>query len=120
MLDQTNSVAAEGPIVEIMPSVLAKLQIYVEECSGEISGFGLMHMADSSLVIDEVFIAGQRCSATSTEIAEEDLAEFLDELLTRGADPGQLHLYWHSHADMQVFWSSTDIHTIETAFPHAA
>jgi len=70
-------------------------------------------------VVDDLFIAAQRCSAASTEIAAADLDLFLSDLLEHGKDSGRLHLYWHSHADMDVFWSDTDIQTLEHAFPQA-
>jgi proteasome lid subunit RPN8/RPN11 len=119
MLDRTSQLLAELPAVEIPPAVLAKLQIYVEECAGEIGGFGLMRALNGILLVDDVFIGPQRSTPTNTEMDAEDLAAFLDECIGRGIDPGRLHLYWHSHADMDVFWSHTDLQTIETAFPQA-
>jgi hypothetical protein len=119
MRERTTALAAEGPVVEIVPAVFARLQAYVQESPGEISGFGLICVEDGNLVVDDIFIAPQHCSAASTAIADGDLDRFLSDLLERGGDPGRLHLYWHSHADMDVFWSDTDVHTLESAFPQA-
>lgn len=119
MLGDTQNITIEIPTVEIMPAVLTKLQTYVEVCPGEISGFGLMRIDEGKLIVDEVFIPSQWSAATSTEIDAEDLAAFLGELIERGVDPSQLQLYFHSHAGMDVFWSSTDIQTMESAFPYA-
>jgi hypothetical protein len=102
-----------------VPEVFARLQAYVQESPSEISGFGLITVVDGNLVVDDVFIAAQRCSAASTEIAAADLDRFLSDMLEHRKDLGRLHLYWHSHADMDVFWSDTDVQTLEHAFPQA-
>jgi hypothetical protein len=109
----------EGPTVEISLSVYARLRAYVDGCPNEISGFGLVRVTGDNLVVTNVGIARQYCSATQTEISEDGLAGFLDELLDRGEDPGDLLLWWHSHAEMEVFWSPTDLHTLATTFPQA-
>lgn len=117
--DRASSSKNPGPSIEILPEALAKLLAYAEECPGEIGGFGMVKPLDDTLIISEVFITRQRSTSASTEISEDDLAAFLCELLDKGEDPSQLRLYWHSHADMAVFFSSIDVTTMETAFPQA-
>ena len=108
--------AGDGPCVEIAPTPLAVLQAYVAECTGEVSGFGRIRVvpAWNRLIIEDLCIAGQQSSPAHTEISSDDLALFLDETLDRGEDTGLWRLYWHSHGDLDVFWSGEDIATMGT------
>jgi len=48
MRKRMTGLAAEGPTVEIVPEVFARLQAYVQESPGEISGFGLVYIGDGN------------------------------------------------------------------------
>ncbi len=111
--------AVTVPSVEIQPSAYVKLWAYVNACPGELSGFGLVDFVGGRLLIRDVFVPSQRSSAASSVITEADLTRFLGEMLDSGADTGRLHLYWHSHADFEVFWSAVDLQTVASSFPQA-
>ena len=51
----------------------------------------------------------------STEVNAQDVAALMRR--TR-PDPGELKLWWHSHPNLSVNWSSTDVSTIEQMGAH--
>ena len=44
----------------------------------------------------------------ATELDDAAVAALLTEIDERGEDIGGVRLWWHSHGDLGVFWSSTD------------
>ena len=52
-------------------------------------------------------------SSAETEMNPEGQAKFLEEYITGGGDPSKIKLWWHSHAQMGVFWSATDDKAVE-------
>jgi len=59
-----------------------------------------------------MFIFDQVVTGSSTELSSQDIAKFLNEYISAGKDPSTLKFWWHSHANMDVFWSGTDNSTI--------
>ena len=109
------------PVLAIKPACLAKLLAYTQECDGEISGFGAVHVdADRrTFVLEDVCILRQRVTRASVEIEASDVANFLTDYVTSGGDVNQLRCWWHSHFDMQAFHSSIDNDTLENALADA-
>ncbi len=114
-------ITAEGPTVEFPAATFAKLRAYVSSCAVEIGGMGLVRVADGGLrlVVEDVFIVEQSVSAASTELSEEGISELLLALVEHGHDPAHLNLWWHSHARLSAFFSTTDVRTLQTSFPYA-
>ena len=108
---------ARAPDVYVDAEAMAKIRAWTYHAEGEVSGLGLVetNIEDGRLVsveVVDVFILKQECSGASTELDQQDIARLLCELEREGkAD--QLKLWWHSHADLQVFWSNTDDQNIE-------
>ena len=117
---ESNS-SVDSPVLAIKAECLVKLFAYVEECSGEISGFGTISVDPdtNTLLLEDVSILPQRISSVSVDIDANDIADFLVEEIAKGNDPNKLRVWWHSHAEMPVFFSSTDIHTIENSLTQA-
>lgn len=96
------------PEVCITPEAKARLDLYIDLVDGEVSGLGRVVSHHGALVITDIYLLRQECSATTTELHPEDVSNFLVSLIQQGVDPSELKLWWHSHADMSVFWSGTD------------
>ncbi len=110
---------ARVPAVEIEPEAYAKLLTYVTGCAVELSGLGTVDYADGALVVRDVYLLPQKASSATTEIEEEDVAEFLQEFIRSGGDPQRLRLHWHSHGPNAVFWSAVDEGQQLAGFPQA-
>ena len=108
---------ARPPDVYVDAEAMAKIRAWTYHAKGEVSGLGLVetNIEDGRLVsveVVDVFILKQECSGSSTELDQGEIARLMCELEKEGkAD--QLKLWWHSHADLQVFWSQTDDQNIE-------
>lgn len=95
-------------IVIIPRPVYEKLFMYVRNITTEVSGLGLVKNVGNNIIIEDIFIVKQVCSTGNTKLDNEDLSKKLDEIIKSGGDPTAMRLWWHSHANMSVFWSSTD------------
>lgn len=104
-----SSIIMDTPVeVTIAPQASARLDAYIKHASGEVSGLGLVEKDGDKFHITEVFLFEQESSASDTELCQDDVSKFLVELATEGVDTSKLRLWWHSHANMATFWSSTD------------
>ena len=100
------------PDVYIDAQAMAKLRAWTHHAEGEVSGLGLIDVTRegeciSSLEVTDVFILKQECTSVSTELDPGAIGELLVDLSQKGKEH-ELRVWWHSHADMGVFWSSTD------------
>ncbi len=102
--------------VELTAYAWQKMRYYVDGCKGEVSGLGKIEVAeDGALVITDCTIFEQTVSSAHSNIETEALAKFQLEMIQKGEDLGKWKLWWHSHATMSVFWSGTDMGTINTS-----
>ena len=92
-----------------------KLKYFVDIADGEISGMAksVYDEENDEIIVEDLIIFEQECTAATTDISDESMAKFLFELSKNGEDPSHWNLWWHSHADMDVFWSGTDDATIQ-------
>jgi len=98
-----------------------KLKYFIDECDNEISGFGMVsRLGDHHFHIYDIEVLPQEVTSTNATINDEDLANFLYHKMKAGESTEPYKLWWHSHANMGVFWSSTDNGTINgsTDFPY--
>jgi hypothetical protein len=96
--------------VYITPQCHSKIMYFVRKAKVEISGLGrVQKAADGSMVVTSVYLLKQENGPASTDIDPEAMATLLYESRN---DPGDLNFWWHSHVDMGVFWSGTDMQTI--------
>jgi proteasome lid subunit RPN8/RPN11 len=100
------------PRVFITPQAMQRLALYIHGCPDEISGLGRVERLGEDFLITEVFLFKQRATGASTELSEKDIAEWLTDLVRQGKDPSKIKLWWHSHASMGAYWSSTDEETV--------
>ena len=91
-----------------------KLLAYVDLVDDEVSGFADVTFDKDKMafVMGEVYLMEQEVSGARTDIEEKDVSDFNRQMIKKGIR--QLpRIWWHSHADMGAFWSSTDDDTLE-------
>lgn len=98
--------------IYITPLAFHKLRLYIELCPVEIGGLGQLEWVDGQLVVTDLFLLPQRVTAFDTELDAEHLCEFLADCVAEEKDPASLKVWWHSHGEMDVEWSATDLQTI--------
>jgi hypothetical protein len=94
--------------VIITPEAKQRLELYTEFAKDEVSGLGRAYVFDGNIYVDEVYLLKQECSSSDTELDPQALAEFITQLVAAEEAPEEIKLWWHSHANMGVFWSPTD------------
>ena len=97
------------PSLILDKKVHQKIMHWVHKAPGEISGFGMVQVIDGIPRITDAFLCEQKNSGASTEMDAEDI---LKAMTMAENLPGEMRWWWHSHADMGVFWSGTDLDTI--------
>jgi hypothetical protein len=113
MMNQKTLKTSHQAKVFILPEAKKKLDAYVSLAIGEISGLGkIRKVAKGVLLIEDVFIFDQDCTPVETNLNLDKVAEFLTEMIMAGEDTSCIRLWWHSHANMDTFWSHTDNTTI--------
>ena len=90
-----------------------KIKMWVDIASGEVSGLGEVEVVDSKITVTEVYLLDQTSSGSSTEMDSGAVAKLIDDKIRKDGDANNIKLWWHSHADMNVFWSATDDNAIE-------
>lgn len=94
----------------ILPDAKRKLDTYVSLALGEISGLGkIKRMERGALLIEDIFIFDQDCTPSHTELNSDAVS---DDMLDADLDVATIRLWWHSHGDMDTFWSPEDNETI--------
>lgn len=97
--------------VIIKEEVYDKIMFWVEQCPDEVSGFGkVITLPNGDFMVTEAYLIDQDVGAAHTDIDGQALAKLMYE--TRN-EPGDLRYWFHSHVNMQVFWSGTDTATIK-------
>lgn len=101
--------------VFILDKAREKVQFWVNQADIEVSGFGTAYYdkeLDSIVVTDAWVLKQKTAGAAHTEIDGEALAALSEEVAA--IDPRlELRWWWHSHVNMQAFWSGTDTTTIK-------
>lgn len=96
--------------VKISSEVSSELMYIVKKVApDEVSGLGEVEVQDGKIIVTRIFLLPQIVSGGSTVMETAGLAAFL------GAydNPEKLKLWWHSHGQGSVFWSTTDTATIK-------
>lgn len=93
-----------------------KILHWVRKCPQEISGLGkVVRQPDGRFLVKDAILLPQKNTSGSTEIEAEDVARAM--YLTKDIE-GDLNFWWHSHVNMEVFWSKTDSDTITELSQH--
>jgi hypothetical protein len=100
------------PKVYIMPEAAKTLRAFIDLCSDEISGLGCVtRLGTFEFLITDLFILDQQVSMASTDLYKKAIAQFMMDRIQSGKDLEDIKLWWHSHVNMETFWSGTDVST---------
>jgi proteasome lid subunit RPN8/RPN11 len=100
-------------VIWITQKAYNKLFGYVVSTPQEVSGLGIVEEVQGiGVAITDVYLLDQVCGPASTELDPLAVSKLLIELSKQGKEKNLL-CWWHSHADMGVFWSGTDNTTIQ-------
>ena len=103
----------DNNVIWITQKAYNKMFQYVVSTGNEVSGLGVVEeMQGTGVTITDVFLLDQVCGPASTELDPMDVSKLLTELAKQGKET-RLLLWWHSHANMETFWSGTDNRTIQ-------
>lgn len=105
---------AYQPTLRVPLVVWQKLMSYVLVCPTEVNGFGLItRVADTIFVLDDVLITDQEATGGGVDVGVDTMTKFITDLTMQGVDIGKLRLQWHSHVDLDAFFSGIDTNNIE-------
>jgi len=90
-----------------------RLKLLLKLCPAEIAGLGYVTPHPEGFLIQDLFVLPQRVTDSDAELDPAALCDFLGRFVGDGGDPSSLQLWWHSHVDGEVYWSETDLETIE-------
>ena len=93
--------------------VYAKMFGYIDAVDGEISGMGEVQRVGSVYTVMDIWLLKQECTGASTSIDAVSLADLRAEVYGQGRAQNGFQLWWHSHANMDTFWSGTDKSTMQ-------
>ena len=94
------------PIVHIPREVHNKIMHWVRKGgSHECSGMGKIVIKDGHPHIVDAWMVKQKNHSAESEMDGDDLARLLFQ---KKDIPGIMSFWWHSHAGMSTFWSTTD------------
>ena len=99
---------AEDIRLYLLPEVEERIRHYTRLAAGEVSGLGTVEEFDGGFLVTDLFLPKQSCSPGGTELDQESVATLIMELDQDGKDSGSLRFWFHSHGNLDVFWSHTD------------
>ena len=92
-----------------------KIEVLTKLADEEISGLlKVEQINDTNVKVNDVILFKQTSSSAETELDTEALSKYLETEIKANRNVDDLKGWWHSHADMDTFWSSTDDENIET------
>lgn len=97
------------PEVVIDQLVYQKIMHWVNKSNYEVSGLGKVVLEGGRYRVVDVMLLPQKNGSTHTDIEGDVVGKAMYELRET---PGHLNFWWHSHVNMSVFWSGTDMDTI--------
>lgn len=108
--------------VEISELAYQKVRHWVHKSNKEVSGFGVTSTRreghDTIFTVHDAYLLEQEVGAAHTDIDAKALGKLMHKVLTddvygkANAGKYRLNWWWHSHVNMDVFWSGTDKNTI--------
>lgn len=96
--------------INITNEAIFKIHHWVDKSPVEVSGLGkITRQEGGDLLVTDVYLLDQENTATDTELDANAISKLMFE--TKDVE-GDLSFWWHSHVNMGVFWSSTDMEAI--------
>lgn len=110
---------AKEPCLRFSPTAWAKLLYLRDRGPTEIAAFGISPSNDPLLVI-ELCLAPQQCTAVTTEFLDDAVADFFDAQVDRGLRPANFARLWiHTHPGDSPLPSTVDERTFARVFSAA-
>ncbi len=102
----------------ILPlKVREKIQYFVDKADKEISGLGdaTINLDAKTVTVSSAFLLDQECTFSTTDLCENAVSKAMYEAHTdeQKGITRNIKFWWHSHVNMQVFWSGTDTTTMK-------
>lgn len=99
------------PTIMIEDDVYKKIMHWVNKSQYEVSGLGTVKVEEGGILrVVSAMLLPQKNGSAHTDIEAEDVNKALFQLRE---SEGELRWWWHSHVQMNVFWSGTDHDTIK-------
>jgi hypothetical protein len=99
-----------GTNIVIDNMVYQKIMHWINKSEYEVSGLGKITYKDGRITVIDAILLPQKNGSTHTDIEGDVVGKAMFQLKDT---PGDLRWWWHSHVNMDVFWSGTDRDTIE-------
>lgn len=96
--------------ITIPSKIYDQIQFFVDKSSIECSGLGKVVVTPDGYEVTEITLLEQENTSTHTEI---NAAAVCKAMYALRESKGGVYFWWHSHVNMDVFWSGTDKATIE-------
>jgi len=104
------------PTIRFTPYAWAKLLYLRDAGDTEIGGFAVTS-PDDLLLVEDVCLVRQQCTAITVEFDDESVADFYDEQVDAGLKPEQFGRIWlHTHPGTSATPSLTDEETFDRCF----
>lgn len=99
-----------------------KIQFWVDKADKEVSGLGdaWLDLENKTIDITSAFMLDQECTAADTELDGDAVSRAMFEAHqdeVKGIRRN-IKFWWHSHVNMDVFWSGTDTTTMAELSEH--
>ena len=112
MESETRSLGDVRPSLVINRDVFQKVMFWIDKADTEVSGLGAIEIIDGVPTVVDAILIDQECTGTETELDPQAICKAVYEYEKAGK-PGEIRWWWHSHVNMDVFWSGTDYAAIE-------
>ena len=107
---------ASPPVLRFSPYAWAKLIWLRDRGPTEIGGFGICR-SDDLLLVDDVELVRQTCSAVTIAFEDASVADYFDRQIDAGLQPEQFGRIWvHTHPGESAQPSGTDESTFDRVF----
>lgn len=105
-----------APTLRFTPIAWAKLLYWRDRGGTEVGSFGITTEGDP-LLVEDVCLVGQSCTAVSVQFEDTAVADFFDEQVDGGLSPDRFARLWlHTHPGNSPLPSETDEETFERVF----
>ena len=114
---ESNPLQAE---VHIDNAIYEKIMYWINKSDYEVSGLGTVvyDEEDGVFKVTEAFLIKQENTTVTTELDGLEISKLMAKVHKNKDIEGTLNFWWHSHVDMDVYWSPTDIDTIRSLGKH--
>lgn len=94
------------PKITMSRELYTKIMWWVAKATpSECSGLGKTVIEGDTIKIVDAWMVKQKNSSATTDMDEDAIGQLMYE---KRDVPGIMNFWWHSHANMDVFWSGTD------------